>query len=260
MINRIRYSKVAVIGTYETYGNIDFGTVKGFNFSYDLRRTSNFEFTAAYTLQFADGTGSDANSQDGLVDKGLNIRNIFPFNYDERHRFAFTGDYRYESGNRYNGPRIGGVDILANTGLNVQIVTASGRPYSAGTTIVRYDGQGYKGAINGSRLPWNFNVDIRLDKNISITKGKHPLDINVYLRIQNLFDTKSIIGVYRGSGDAKDDGYLNSEKGDAEIQNITATYGADYLDYFIDQYNYRVLNSNNFTLPRRIFIGAILEF
>lgn len=71
MINRITYSRVATIGTYDSYGNIDFGTVKGFNFTYDLRRTNNFEFTAAYTLQFADGTGSDPETQSGLTQKEL---------------------------------------------------------------------------------------------------------------------------------------------------------------------------------------------
>jgi outer membrane receptor protein involved in Fe transport len=260
MINRVTYSRVATVGTYDSYGNIDFGTVKGFNFSYDLRITSNFEFTAAYTLQFADGTGSDAESQRGLTQKGINIRNIFPFNYDERHRLAFTADYRYESGNKYNGPRIAGQDIFANAGLNVQIVTASGRPYSPGTEIVRYGGTGFRGDINGSRLPWNFNVDMRIDKNISLAKGRNRLDLNIYLRIQNLFDTKNVIAVYRGSGDAKDDGFLNSDKGAAEINSVLTTFGQDYLDYYINQYNYRVLNPDNFTLPRRIFIGAILEF
>ncbi len=260
MINRITYSRVATIGTYDSYGNIDFGTVKGFNFSYDLRRTGNLEFTAAYTLQFADGTGSDPESQSGLTQKGINIRNIFPFNYDERHRFAFTADYRYQSGKAYNGPRLFGKDILANAGINLQIVTASGRPYSPGTQIVRYGGTGFRGDINGARLPWNFGVDLRIDKNFSIVKGRNPLDLNVYLRVQNVFDTKNVIAVYRGSGDAKDDGYLNSERGAAELDNVTNTYGDAYIDYFVNQYNYLVRNPDNFTLPRRIFIGAILEF
>lgn len=260
MINRITYSRVATIGTYNSYGNIDFGTVKGFNFTYDLRRTGNLEFTAAYTLQFADGTGSDPESQAGLTEKGINIRNIFPFNYDERHRFAFTVDYRYGSGKAYNGPRIGGLDLLANAGANLQIITASGRPYSPGTQIVRFDGSGFRGDINGARLPWNFGVDLRIDKNFTLVKGRNPVDLNIYLRVQNVFDTKNVIAVYRGSGDAKDDGYLNSDRGAAEINNVSSTYGEDYIDYFVDQYNYRVLNPDHFTLPRRIFIGAIVGF
>lgn len=101
---------------------------------------------------------------------------------------------------------------------------------------------------------------MRIDKNITITKGKHPLDLNVYLRVQNLLDTRNVISVYRGSGSAKDDGYLRSDKGAAEFNNVSAQYGEDFIDYFVNQYNYRLLNPDFYTLPRRIFIGAILEF
>ncbi|MDQ3142970.1 MAG: TonB-dependent receptor [Bacteroidota bacterium] len=262
MIQVTTLSKVASVGTYNTYGNLDFGTVKGFNFTYDLRRTNNFEFIATYTLQFADGTGSDADSQNGLTNKGINIRNIFPFTYDERHRFSFTSDFRYESGKKYNGPRIGGANIFANAGINMQIIAASGRPYSPGQNIVRFDGSGYRGSINGARLPWNFTVDLKADKSFRISKpeSKNAMNINVYLRVQNLLDTKNVIGLYRGSGSPEDDGYLASGRGQNEINNTANTYGEENVQYFIDSYNWRLLNPDNYTLPRRIFLGAILEF
>nr|HQU55688.1 TonB-dependent receptor [Saprospiraceae bacterium] len=79
----------APVNTYTGYGNLDFGTVKGFSFQYDLRRTANLEMTANYTLQFADGTGSNANSQRGLTTRG-NIRTLLPLSFDERHRFVTT--------------------------------------------------------------------------------------------------------------------------------------------------------------------------
>ncbi len=263
--NMIAYStlsKIATVGTYNTYTNIDFGTVKGFNFSYDLRRINNFEFTAAYTLQFADGTGSDPDSQKGLTGKGINIRNIFAFTYDERHRLSFTGDYRYGSGKQYNGPRIGGVNILANTGINMLVTTASGRPYTPGLTIVRYDGAGYRGDINGGRLPWNFNIDLKADKSFTISKpeAKHPMNVNIYLRVQNLLDTRNVIGLYRGSEDPADDGYLASGRGQIEKGSTSTTYGEENLHYFIDSYNYALLNPDNYTLPRRIFLGIVLGF
>ncbi|MBK9271171.1 MAG: TonB-dependent receptor [Saprospiraceae bacterium] len=262
MIQITTLTKVATIGQYNTFRNLDFGTVKGFNFTYDLRRVNNFQFNAAYTLQFADGTGSDARSQEGLTGRGINIRNIFPFNYDERHRFSFNADYRYGSGKLYNGPRIGGLDLLANTGLNILMIAASGRPYSQGLSIVRFDGAGFKGNINGARLPWNFNIDLRADKYIALTKpgAKHPLNLNVYLRIQNLLDTRNIIGVYRGSGSASDDGYLTSERGANERRNVTNTYGSQYLPFFENSYNWALLNPDFYTLPRRIYVGAIFEF
>ncbi|NOT37734.1 MAG: TonB-dependent receptor [Saprospiraceae bacterium] len=261
MIQFTTLAKVATIGSYNTYRNLDFGTVKGFNFSYELRRVNNLMFNAAYTLQFADGTGSDPNSQNGLTGRGINIRNIFPFTYDERHRFAFTADYRYGSGKQYNGPRIAGKDIFANTGLNILLSTASGRPYSPGLTVIRFDGSGYRGDINSARLPWNFNIDLRLDRDIRLTNNPNKnYGLNVYFRVQNLLDTRSVIGLYRGSGDAKDDGYLSSSRGKNEIINNTSSFGAENIDFFLDAYNWALLNPGNFILPRRIFVGAVFSF
>ena len=79
--------------SYNSYGNQDFGTVKGFSFSYDLRRTQNLEMTAAYTLQFADGTGSSATSQVDLNINGRgNLRYLSPLSFDERHRLSANID------------------------------------------------------------------------------------------------------------------------------------------------------------------------
>ena len=68
------------------YQNIDFGTVKGFSTSYDLRRTGRVQMTTNYTLQFADGTGSSASSGYSLVNTGQpNLRTTIPLSYDQRH-------------------------------------------------------------------------------------------------------------------------------------------------------------------------------
>ena len=103
MIQSRTYLFVAApINNYETFDNLDFGTVKGFTFQYDLRRTGNVSLLAAYTLQFADGTGSDANSSRGLSNRGVQ-RVLYPLSFDERHRFNLSLDYRYSSGKSYNG-------------------------------------------------------------------------------------------------------------------------------------------------------------
>lgn len=56
---------------YRTFGNSDFGTVKSLQVTYEMRRVRNVKLDANYTLQFADGTGSDITS-------GLNTRRIRP--------------------------------------------------------------------------------------------------------------------------------------------------------------------------------------
>lgn len=249
---------VPTIGRYDTYGNLDFGTVKGFTVQYDLRRIQNAELRLAYTLQFADGTGSDANSQRGLTTRG-NIRTLFPLNFDERHNIQAIFDYRFDSGKRYNGPRIGGVDILANFGINLQMSAVSGRPYTARQRPERFGGSGTLGSINGSRLPWRVNLDLRMDKTFVFGTGtRNPLSLNVYLRVANLLDTRNVLGVYSVTGSAYDDGYLATAEGQSVVNGVIAQ--GRNVDAYLDSYSWVMLNPDRFSLPRRIYIGAAFQF
>lgn len=250
---------VPTIGSYDTYDNIDFGTTKGFTVQYDLRRIQNAELRLAYTLQFADGTGSDPNSLRGLTSRGNFIRTLSPLNFDERHNIQAIFDYRFASGKRYNGPRIGNVDILANFGANLQLSAASGRPYTARLRPERFGGSGTLGALNGSRLPWRVNLDLRLDKSFNlVAAGKNPLNLNVYFRVSNLLNQKNIIGVYPVTGSPVDDGYLATGEAQSFLSGLVAQ--DRNLEAYLSAYSWGLLNPGRYTQPRRIFIGAALEF
>jgi len=248
----------APINTYETFDNLDFGTVKGFTLQYDMRRTGNVSLNIAYTLQFADGTGSDANTSRGITSRGIQ-RTLFPLSFDERNRFNVILDYRYGSGKRYNGPTWFGKDILANTGANLHVVAVSGRPYTAAIEPAAFGGTGTQGSLNGSRLPWNFTVNLQVDKSITLTKpgNAHPLDLNVYFRVSNLLDRKNTINVYRFTGSPSDDGFLASPRGQ---DSLAGAVNADHLAGQLASYQYRLTNPDNFSLPRRMYIGAIFAF
>lgn len=254
MIQLRTFFPVPIVNQYTTYDNQDFGTVKGFTFLYDLRRTGNISFTANYTLQFADGTGSDADSQRGLTSRG-NLRTLFPLNFDERHRINAVLDFRYGSGKRYNGPRWFGSDIFANAGINLQAVAVSGRPYTANLTPFELTGAGTVGAINGARKPWNFTLNLRVDKRFDIGNN---LGLNVYLRVSNVLDQRNIINVYPASGSAEDDGFLASPRGFDAIQSIQNSLRD--VDAYLASYQWRIINPNFFSLPRRMYIGAIFDF
>jgi outer membrane receptor protein involved in Fe transport len=257
--SRIFLYVAAPINTYTTYDNLDFGTVKGFTFQYDLRRTGNISLQAAYTLQFADGTGSDANSSSGLSNRGIQ-RVLYPLNFDERHRFNLSMDYRYLSGKRYNGPQLFGLDLLANTGLNLQAIAVSGRPYTAKLVPGQFSGSGTVGSINGARLPWNFTINARIDKDIYLTApdAERPLIVNVYFRVANLLNTRNIINVYTATGSPSDDGYLASPRGQDAL-DATMLSGRS-TEAFLASYQWRMLNPNFYSLPRRMYIGAIFNF
>lgn len=252
------------IGSYTTYDNIDFATIKGFSFTYDLRRTGNLLALANYTLQFADGTGSDSQTQRTLSSNGRNIRTLSALNFDERHRFNLNLDYRYGSGKKYNGPTLFGSQILANAGANVQLTAVSGRPFTRAQNPTEFGGTGFSGALNESRRPWTYNVDLRVDKDFAVGggEGKKPLTFNVYLRVQNLLDTRNVVGVYRFTADPEDSGFLAHPNGQNRLNNIRELdeQGLGTEESFLDLYRANLLNPGFYALPRRIYLGAYFNF
>ncbi len=249
------------ISSYQIYDNLDFGTAKGFTVQYDLRRTGNAMMNVAYTLGFAEGTGSDEDSQRLLISRGFNIRTLSPLSYDERHRLSVTFDYRYRNAKYYNGPVVMGIPILENTGMNLQATYVTGRPYTKNKFPTRFGGQAIDGQINGARLPSNFNIDLKIDRRLTLLKGENRkgLSVNVYLRVKNLLDTRNVISVYSASGSPDDDGYFQSIQGQQVVRNVRNNRPLDFNN-FIEIYNWRMYDPDHFSLPRRIFLGAIVNF
>lgn len=241
---------------YMTYTNIDFGTVKGLTISYDLRRTGNITFRTSYTLQFANGTGSNAETSKALIQSGQpNLRTTIPLDFDQRHAIVGSLDYRYASGRAYNGPKIAGKDILQNTGANFTISYGTGSPYSK-----KDMNSGYLiGSINGARKPSRFNINMRVDRDIELTFGnsdenKKITSLNIYLEISNLLNTKSIISVYNTTGNPDDDGYLSNAKNQSFINS------QNNPDAFINYYSMFINYPYNYSYARTIRLGVQLSF
>ncbi|OFX28513.1 MAG: hypothetical protein A2033_01765 [Bacteroidetes bacterium GWA2_31_9] len=252
--------------SYMTYGNIDFGTVKGLTVAYDLRRTGNISLRVSYTLQFANGTGSDAQSGLNLMRSNQpNLRTTLPLDYDQRHSIVITTDYRFASGRAYNGPKWFGKDILQNTGANFVINTGSGTPYSkqlnVTNTVINSDlGNGtLDGSVNGSRKPWKATIDTRIDRDFVLKFGKgddkkKEVPLNIYFEIQNILNAKNIISVYRATGNPDDNGYLSAN----EFQDGISTQTNE--DAYRNYYSMAVNSPYNYSLPRRMRIGLQLSF
>ncbi|MFT3884005.1 MAG: carboxypeptidase regulatory-like domain-containing protein [Flavobacteriales bacterium] len=252
--------------SYRTFDNIDFGTVKGFTATYDLRRTKNVWMRASYTLQFASGTGSDPTTSLALINANQpSLRTIFPLSFDQRHRFQGTVDFRYGDGADYNGPMLFGKKIFQRTGVNFVADLGSGTPYSRSANIVgEATGTGnYRldGTVNGANLPWTFNTDMQLDRDIPLTLGKSRgeerakrANLNVYLLVTNLFNTKRIVSVYRATGSPDNDGYLAAAQYQSNIAAQTDPQS------FRDLYALSVNTPYNFGTPRTIRLGFRFDF
>jgi len=260
---------------YRTFDNLDFGTVKGFTFNYDLRRVKNVQLRVNYTLQFAEGTGSGSLTSLNLINSQQpNLRSIFPYSFDQRHAITASIDYRYARGKRYNGPKIAGKNIFEDAGLNLQIVSGSGTPYTSriGPRDIesinpQNNRQPIIGGINGSRLPWTFRVDARIDKNFILKwggdseanqaawkEGKKTSVLNVYFQILNVLDAQNVQSVYAYTGNPDDDGYLTADQFQVQIQQQLNAQS------FRDLYSIAIQNMYNFELPRRIRLGLQLNF
>jgi len=247
---------------YYTYGNIDFGTVKGMSINYDLRRTNNIQLTANYTLQFADGTGSSATSGASLVSTGQpNLRTTIPLSYDQRHAISASVDYHYGDGKDYDGPVWFGANVFQNSGANLMLSAGSGTPYSRQSNITQEAADGINdrstlaGNLNGSRLPWQFRMNLKVNKSFEIKwNDKKSSNLNVYVQVQNLLDARNIISVYRATGNAEDDGYLTSS---AAQNAIDAKNDAEAFRYL---YSLAVNNPSNYSLPRMWRAGISLQF
>lgn len=256
--------------TYYTFVNRDFGTVKGLSAEFDLRRTGGVSLTANYTLQFADGSGSNAASGANLASTGQpNLRVTLPLDYDQRHSIVINLDYRFGEGKDYKGPQFNRkkkgatqtVQVFQNMGANLIFRVGSGTPYTRYVAAVPIGGRSsIAGSLNGSSKPWNFRSDLRIDKNIELTWGKKDGDskktanLNIYLQVLNLLNTRNVLGVYSYTGNPDDDGFLASPLGQNTANSSTSPVG------YSDQYNIYINNPSNYARPRTIRIGVLLDF
>lgn len=239
---------------YITFSNIDFGTVKGLTVSYDLRRTGNISAKVAYTLQFANGTGSDAQTALKLIQQQEpNLRATLPLSFDQRHVIKANVDYSFTEGKGYNGPVLFGKDILQNTGVSFVVSYNTGTPYSKKDP----ENDNLLGSINGSRLPDVFSTNMKIYRDFAFNQGKdkkHPLNLQVYLEVLNLFNTFNVTTVFDYTGNADDDAYLSTAKNQADIQSQLdpSAYG-NYYGMDIDMRDY-------YQSPRFIRLGVTLGF
>ena len=100
---------------------------------------------------------------------------------------------------------------------------------------------------------------MQIDKNFTLEFGKDDAkkksaNLNIYLLVTNLFNTLNITDVYRATGNAGDDGYLNA----ARFQTSISTQNNE--EAFRYYYALKANDPYNFGIPRQIRLGIKLDF
>ena len=255
----------SVAHAYNSLANGDFVTTKGFELNLRLRRSNRVQAQINYTYSDAKGTGSASNSAVSSLENGtLYPTVISPLDFEQTHRGSINFDYRFTEND--GGP------ILERLGLNVLFNFNSGHPYTLSTGSIGQQGPSTGALIesdarnavplepvNTSTTPWFFDVDLRLDKTVDLG----PLSANFYIYVQNLFDTKNVVNVYRRTGNASDDGFLSDPNLSSKI---VAALGPRYVELYnainlLEGQAYRnVAGLPLWGTPRQIRFGVKLEY
>jgi hypothetical protein len=166
-----------------------------------------------------------------------------------------------------------GVNMLYtfNSGHAFTIVTTSGGqsgPYDSGVDYMQ-DTRTRQALepVNSSNTPWLHLFDLRVDKSFNIT---NDLMATVYMRVNNVFNTKTAINVYQVTGSAEDDGFLSGVIDEARAESMINSYGGqDYIDMYtaINLVNGQAYWDFNpgpglqlYNHPRQIFFGLKLTY
>lgn len=234
---------------YAAFVNGDFGSVKGLSATFDLRRTNHVAATAAYTLQFAGGTGSnsaEASNVNWLGNPPVYPTFVSPLDFDQRHTLSLNMDFRTTKG---EGPKFLGGSPLGQVGLNLLFTAGSGFPYTPGQDRSFLFNTGPSGvnrpqaAINSSYTPFTYQLNGKLDKSFAVS----GVNMNVYLWALNLLGTDNITNVYEQTGEPNDDGWLNTVPG-VDFANRGGDSAVAY-------YQARMRTPFNFDIPRQYRMG-----
>ena len=245
--------------SYDVFVNGDYATTKGVEFTFTMHRKNRIEARASLTLADAQGSGSYPNSNWAIVtgtsNQGFVPQYIAPLAYNNAVRGNLNMDYRFGKGE--GGP------VLEQLGASLLFNFHSGHPYTR--TASPATGRLAVEPLNSSTTPWVFQIDMKVDKTVRVLDR---LDVNLYIYVINVLDTKNIENVFPLTGSPSDDGYISDPSSGGKL---VSQYGPSYAAL----YNASLAYSNPGTYspvytftgnptfygpPREIRFGLRLEY
>jgi outer membrane receptor protein involved in Fe transport len=265
-VAKVRTTSDSRANSYNVLVNGDFATTKGLEFALTLRRTNRIAAGINYTLSSSRGTGSTANGAISGIEQGTALPTVItPLEFNQPQRGSLNFDYRFAKND--GGP------ILQQMGLNLLFSFNSGHPYTRVTGDIGQSDERFAGQItdprfripleslNASLTPWNYELDLRLDKTINFGR----FDANIYVYAQNVTNRKNSINVFDRTGNAYDDGWLTSAD-DSAPYVARPDLGQRYVALherlnLANGFNYTEDTGNLlFGQPRQIRLGVRLEY
>ncbi len=223
---------ILIDGTSARFGkfvNSDFGFIRGMILRYNQQVTGNLSVTTDYTFQVAKGNASDpAAVFNAAQAKQEREQQIVPLDWDQTHTANVQIIYR---------------DTNLNWGFGIISSFGSGLPFSPVQTTQQ------TGVIlpttiqlNSEEKPTTWDVDLTADKTFEINNAT----VQIFTKIDNLFDRKNEFGVFGDTGRATNS--LQKRVDAASFQGNPA---------FLDRWYTR---PDFFSEPRRVTVGVSYRF
>ena len=235
--------------SFTSYRNRDFATIKGVDVGYTLRKVNHVAANIAYSLSFAQGTGSVSNSQGNIAWTASNPpKQTSPLDFDQRHKITINVDLSWDKNE-------GKPTWYQNIGVNFLYNVASGTPFTP-TNVYNELTQAAvasqpAGPLNSRYGPWTQSLDAKATRGFSFGGMK----LEGFVWVLNLLDTRNAYRVYTSSGSADAVGFLDTDEGRTYLASAAAA-GKDGLA----AYRLAEANPTLFGNPRLVRFGVRTNF
>ncbi len=241
------------------------GIARGTEVSVEFQKEDRIFFGLYYSFSNSRGrTSFPRSNQSEVTDEVLPSipYTITPFDYDQTHRGSLLASLRF---NADDGEPLSGFECSALASFNsgrrftaIEPIENLGSigPWNVGVRSLRdVRSVDPTETNNASSTPWFLNFDLHVSKSILI----EPVEVQFFLNVLNLFNTRNIVNVYPQTGDARDDGWFQSPFS----ENYKAIPGYEQF--------YRAINFENrwaymgatgfdtFSSPRQIRFGITVR-
>lgn len=231
------------------YQNGDVMVSQGLTTNFEMRRTRGLYAQANYTYSEARGTGSYGaqnfyitwiGTDDGYP-KAMNL-----LDYDQTHTANVILDWRSPDA----------VGALANTGFNAVMSFGSGTRFTPSqiySTVFENRWEFPEGPVNSGTMPAYTNLDLRVDRAISLG----GLTANAYISVFNALDSEQVNSVYNGTGNVAEDGWVATESGQQWLANrLSQNPDVDAAALYQDNLAF----PGRWNRPRTVRVGLNISF
>ncbi len=196
--DKVNAASVHVAGlTRQQYRNSDYGRSRGVEVTLEKRGGGYVNGMVSYVYAFAFGKASQTN-ENYQSDFELSREPLAesPLNNDVRHALKSNLQIFIPSTVK---PRLFGLPIPNGWSLSLETFIESGRPFTPDRSFPNVTAQtGEDLATNSMRMPSIVTFDARFTKDFKLA----GLDYSFIFWVENIFDSRNVIGVYTNTGRA----------------------------------------------------------